>query len=55
MKRIIRIVLKYAQILKQKMSPPSDVLTATHSGVVDKVVGKGKHQNHLDAPTKRIY
>ena len=35
MKRIILIVLKNVQILKQKLSPPSDVLTATHSGVVD--------------------
>ena len=35
MKRIIGIVLKYVQLLKQKLSPPSDVLTATHSGVVD--------------------
>ena len=30
MKRIIGIVPKYVQILKQKLSPPSDVLTATH-------------------------
>ena len=35
MKRIIGIVLKYVQILKRKLSPPSDVLTATHSGVLD--------------------
>ena len=35
MKRIIGIVLKYVQILKQKLSPPSDVLTATQSVVVD--------------------
>ena len=35
MNRIIGIVLKYIQLLKQKLSPPSDVLTATHSGVVD--------------------
>ena len=35
MKTIIGIVLKYVQILKQKMSPHSDVLIATHSGVVD--------------------
>ena len=35
MKKIIEIVLKYVQILKQKLSPPSDVLTAIHSGVVD--------------------
>ena len=34
-KRIIGIVLKYVQILKRKLSLPSDVLTATHSGVVD--------------------
>ena len=29
------IVLKYGQILKQKLPPSSDVLSATHSGVVD--------------------
>ena len=34
-KRIIGIVLKYVQILKRKLPLPSDVLTATHSGVVD--------------------
>ena len=34
-KRIIGIVLKYVQMLKRKLSPTSDVLTATHSGVVD--------------------
>ena len=35
MKTIVGIVLKYMQILKQKMSPPSDVLIATHRGVMD--------------------
>ena len=35
MRRIIGIVLKYVQVLNQKLSPPSDVLTATHSLVVD--------------------
>ena len=35
MKRIIGIVLKYVQVLKQKLSPPSDVLTVTHSLAVD--------------------
>ena len=35
MKRIIGIVLKYGQILKQKLSTPSDALTTAHSGVVD--------------------
>ena len=29
------IVLKYGQILKQELPPSSDVLSATHSGVVD--------------------
>ena len=35
MKRIIGTVLIFVQILKQMLSPPSDVLTVTHSGVVD--------------------
>ena len=35
MRRIIQIVLKYVQTLKGELSPPSDVLTATLSGVVD--------------------
>ena len=35
MERIIGVILKYVQLLKQKLSPPSDVLTAKHSGVVD--------------------
>ena len=35
MKRIIGIVLKHGQILKQKLSPPSDVLTTAQGGVVD--------------------
>ena len=35
MKRIIQIVLKYMQILKGKLSPSLDVLTATLSGVAD--------------------
>ena len=35
MKRMIGIVLKYRQILKRKLPPTSDVLTATHTGVVD--------------------
>ena len=35
MKRIIGIVLKYVQVLKQKLPPPSDVLTVTHSIAVD--------------------
>ena len=34
MKRIIGIVLKYVQLLKSKLLPPSDVLTAKHSGEV---------------------
>ena len=34
MKKIIGIVLKYVQLLKRKLSAPSDVLTATHSSVV---------------------
>ena len=35
MKTIVGIVPKYMQILKQKMSPPSDVLIATQRGVMD--------------------
>ena len=35
MKKIIGIVLKYVQILNRKLSSPSDILTATHSGVID--------------------
>ena len=35
MKKILGIVLKYVQILKQKQSPPSDVLTTIHTGAVD--------------------
>ena len=35
MKKIIGIVLKYVQILKQELSPPSDVLATIHIGVVD--------------------
>ena len=35
MERIIGVILKYVQLLKRKLSPPSDVLTAKHSGVVD--------------------
>ena len=34
MKRIIGIVLKYVQLLKSKLLPTSDVLTAKHSGEV---------------------
>ena len=34
MKRIIGIILKYVQLLKSKLLPPSDVLTAKHSGEV---------------------
>ena len=35
MRRIIEIVLKYGQILKQKLSPLSDIWTTAQSGVVD--------------------
>ena len=35
MKRIIGIFLKNGQILKQKLSPPSNKLTTAHSGIVD--------------------
>ena len=35
MKRIIGIVLKYEQILNQKLSLPSDILKNEHSAVVD--------------------
>ena len=35
MKKIIAIVLKYGQILNQSLSLPSDILTNTHSGVVN--------------------
>ena len=35
MERISGIVLKYVQLMKLKLSSPSDVLTAKRSGVVD--------------------
>ena len=35
MKMMIEIVQKYGQMLKQKLSPPSDVLTTAHNGLVD--------------------
>ena len=35
MKRIIGTVVKYGQILKAKLSPPSVVLTTTYRGVLD--------------------
>ena len=34
-KRIIGIDLKYGQILTQNLSPPQNVLTVSHSDVVD--------------------
>ena len=48
MKRIIGIVPKYVQILKQKLSPPSDVLTATHwCGAKKKCLFPSEHPGEI--------